>query len=161
MQYSATNLAGEGTCQDIDICRDCVGPAPPITESGMENCRAIINYKRYYVSSFYEFSGVDKMKMELAMNGPISCGIDSTPSFHMYAGGIYSEKLDSIELNHEIAVVGYGVDAATGVEHWIGRNSWGTYWGEQGFFRMQMYTDNLGIESDCTAGTPSFTKAEA
>jgi hypothetical protein len=32
----------------------------------------------------------------------------------------------------------------------------GTYWGEAGFFRMQMYTDNLGIEKDCTAGIPSW-----
>lgn len=52
-------------------------------------------------------------------------------------------------------MIGYGV-TYTGEEYWIGRNSWGTYWGEAGFFRIQMYSDNLGIETDCTAGIPSF-----
>ena len=35
----------------------------------------------------------------------------------------------------------------------MGRNSWGTYWGEAGFFRIRMHKHNLGIEKDCTWGT--------
>jgi len=45
-------------------------------------------------------------------------------------------------------------------EYWIGRNSWGTYWGEWGFFRIQMYSDNLGIETDCDWGIPIVTEVE-
>ena len=96
------------------------------------------------------------MKSELAQHGPIGCGIQATEAFDAYSGfGIYSEVLPSIEINHEISVIGYGI-TEQGEEYWIGRNSWGTYWGEYGFFRMKMYTDNLGIENDCTAGIPSF-----
>ena len=62
-----------------------------------------------------------------------------TPAFDAYTGGIYSEVKADIELNHEIALVGYGVDADSGVEYWIGRNSWGTYWGEYGFFKIEMH----------------------
>ena len=44
---------------------------------------------------------------------------------HNNIGGIYEEG-NNCE-NHILAVVGWGV-SDTGVEYWIGRNSWGTYW---------------------------------
>lgn len=87
------------------------------------------------------------MKAELALHGPISCGIHATDNFeNNYDGGIYSEVLGPKKflLNHEISVVGYGV-SDSGEEYWIGRNSWGSYWGDYGFFYMTMYGDNLGI----------------
>lgn len=102
------------------------------------------------------------MKAEIYAHGPISCGIHVTDKFEWtYTGGIYSEKVLLPIINHEISVVGYGFDEASQQEYWIGRNSWGTYWGEYGFFRIKMHGDNLAIENDCVAGLPSFTKPSA
>ena len=95
------------------------------------------------------------MKKELT-RGPIGCGIEVTDTFEKYTSGIYSEKKLWPMINHEISVVGWGVE--NGEEYWIGRNSWGTYWGEEGFFRMKMHEDNLGIENDCVYAVPSYIK---
>jgi len=157
MQYTAFNLV-DRMCEDIDLCRDCTWPPPPEGDDGLDGCRAI-PYAKHYVSEYYNVRGVDQMKAELYKNGPISCGIHVTDNFEWnYDGGIYSEHVRFPLINHEISVTGYGKDPVTGEEYWIGRNSWGTYWGDYGFFYMSMYEDNLGITNDCLAGTPSYEK---
>ena len=156
MQYVARNNEKD-KCDAMDMCMDCHGPAPDGNDTGLENCWPITNYKRYYASSYYPLSGADEMKAEIYKNGPISCGINAiTEGFEHYKGGIYSEVTAWDMVNHEISVVGFGFDEATQTEYWIGRNSWGTYWGEQGFFRIKMHGDNLSIETDCSAAMPSF-----
>ena len=155
MNYVAHNEYNS-MCTDIDVCRDCTGPAPDAGKDGLENCKAVED-TRYYVSEYWHVQGADKMKADL-QQGPISCGIQATDAFDKYDGTtIYQEDVGTPQLNHAIAVVGYG-KTEDGQEYWIGRNSWGTYWGDWGFFYMNMYTNNLGIETDCLAGTPSYTK---
>ena len=134
-QYTAYNLQHE--IQPIDVCRDCTWPPPRPDDDGLEGCFSVEPDVRYYVSEYYNLSGADQMKAELYANGPISCGIHVTDNFeYNYFGGIYSESVEIPIANHEISVVGYGFDEATETEFWIGRNSWGTYWGEYGFFRI-------------------------
>lgn len=155
MQYEAKNLDA-WECTDIDVCRDCHGPPPAEGQSGIDNCWAVTNYRRYYVSNYYLLDGADNMKSEIYKNGPISCGIDVTDKFEAYTSGIYSEYAYFPLINHIISVVGWGYDEASYTEFWIARNSWGTYWGEKGFFRIKMHSDNLGIESECSAGIPTL-----
>ena len=40
------------------------------------------------------------------------------------------------QVNHAVVLVGYGVDDVTGQPYYLARNSWGSAWGEGGFFRL-------------------------
>ena len=139
------------SCSDIQKCEDCTHPkgAKPGDKG---NCWATPKYPVWKVNQYGSVSGADHMKAEIFARGPISCGIDATEKLDQYTGGIFSESKLNPQINHEIAVVGWGKE--NGVEFWIGRNSWGTYWGESGFFRIQMHRNNLAIEKDCTWGVP-------
>jgi len=144
----------------MQVCKDCTWPPCPAdqtTESCQDKCWATTPNHMYHADRYYALSGKEKMQAEIFANGPIECGIQATDAFDEYEGGIYYElqKGGKWELNHAIAVVGWGYDANADISYWIGRNSWGTYWGEGGFFRMIMDDDtsDLGITTDCTAGT--------
>merc|ERR1712032_1085831 len=110
-------------CEAIDKCKDCTWPPCPVGETCQDKCWAV-EYKKYYASHYYSLSGADKMKKELYTHGPISCGVQATDKFESYTGGVYKEHHLFPMINHEIAVVGWGVDEASGEGYWIGRNSW-------------------------------------
>eukprot|EP00762_Andalucia_godoyi_P003022 ANDGO_04143.mRNA.1 Cathepsin C len=131
-------------CNAMAQCKTC---SPDGT------CAAVSSYQRYYVTEYGHVSGADNMKKELT-RGPISCSMDVTDKFELYTGGIYSEFVLLPSPNHIISVIGYSKDPASGEEYWIVRNSWGSYFGEEGTFRIKMHSENLGIENDCHWGLP-------
>lgn len=87
------------------------------------------------------------MLAEIFARGPIAVTVACPAAFENYTGGIFEDKTGDVSLDHSVEIVGWGVEG--GVKYWIGRNSWGTYWGEDGWFRIVRGTNNLGIEANC------------
>lgn len=152
--YQATDLS----CTAPHVCRNCA----PGGEHGLVwpgKCAAVEQPIVYFLSQYGAVRGAIPMKAEIYKRGPIGCGLEASHGFRSYTGGIYSEPRDAVVLNQHVGVTGWGLAAGSdgvpaGTEFWIGRNSWGTYWGEGGWFRIQMHEHNLGIESDCDWGVP-------
>ncbi|CAL6053484.1 Cathepsin_B [Hexamita inflata] len=67
--------------------------------------------------------------------------------FMYYNSGIYQHKSGSVEGGHAVTFVGYGEES--GVKFWVVRNSWGSSWGEKGYFRIIRGKNECGIEDSC------------
>jgi C1A family cysteine protease len=57
--------------------------------------------------------------------------------------------VNDTKTDHLISIVGWG-ETKDGVKFWIAKNSWGQFWGEDGFFRIVANRNYLGIESVMT-----------
>ncbi|MBU4267047.1 MAG: right-handed parallel beta-helix repeat-containing protein [Syntrophaceae bacterium] len=85
----------------------------------------------------------EAMKAAIMTYGTIDVAVDVEDAFYYYVDGIYTDTNTSCPetpcyytfSNHAIALVGWGNDSEYG-EYWILRNSWGPFWGEDGYMRI-------------------------
>lgn len=178
--YEATN----------DFQKECTNPAEPslgVCETCAPNhktgstCSPIATFNKWTLASYamvlggndqdvsgQTLSPADKLKAELYANGPLACGIHAndkleafgtTTRVDSYPGGIFKDSTLLPMANHILSIVGWGTDPTEG-EYWVVRNSWGTYWGENGFMKIKMHSDNLGIEHSCSYADPAPMKPQ-
>jgi C1A family cysteine protease len=77
-------------------------------------------------------TAVDAVKAALTDHGPLLMTMAVYGDFFSYYGGVYTHVSGSLAGYHAVLTVGY--DDAN--QCFIVKNSWGTYWGESGFFRI-------------------------
>jgi C1A family cysteine protease len=91
----------------------------------------------FFDMTIEEFDKIPKQNGQALENavceGVVSVAIDATDIIH-YTSGVYGGEC-GLQLNHGVAVIGYGMDGT--MPYWLVRNSWGTNWGEQGYFRLE------------------------
>jgi C1A family cysteine protease len=137
------------------------------------DCSGICDYKQYtkkyfvskygYLGGFYGATSEIDLIKEIRARGPIPGNMSVPLGFSYYKSGIFSQNeliknsghFSSITLfdkniswtnvDHSILLVGYGEE--NGVKYWIGMNTWGEKWGENGYFRI------LRGENDCNIET--------
>jgi len=136
-------------------------------------CSDVCDYKQHpikyfvskyeYLGGFYGATNEIRIMKELRARGPIPGNMTVPWTFSYYKSGIFSEKnlkknsgklskttlldknLSWSSVDHSILLVGYGEE--NGSKYWIGMNTWGNYWGENGFFKI------LRGENDCNIET--------
>ena len=118
-----------------------------------------INGTRYFVSEYGSIMGEEMMMVEIFARGPIACSVYAhAPSFEDYTEGIIQDPTHYNGTTHVVTITGWGVNA-DGMKYWVGRNSFGTSWGEAGWFQLERGVNCLNIETTyCAWATPSFEK---
>lgn len=143
------------TCTPMNICKTCTNP-----EKG-GSCAAIGRFPNATVAEYgsYSLGQVHDIMSEIFARGPVKASVNAEPLLN-YEGGILLDNAVTRNNthNHGVSIVGWGYDEDRQVQYWIVRNSWGQYWGELGFFRVELGKNLLGIEEHVAWATPgSFT----
>lgn len=99
-----------------------------------------VGSKLQKIISYTSLSTPQQFK-EALQSGPIMGGLTCYSDFSYYKSGIYKKTTTKIGAgNHSVLIVGYNETE----KYWIVKNSWGTNWGEKGYFRIAY---NQGMES--------------
>ncbi|CAH2007836.1 unnamed protein product [Acanthoscelides obtectus] len=105
------------------------------------------------ISGYKEILAGDEQALAkaVALIGPVSVGMDSSKLKFYDIGVITKEsgcKNERRYLNHAVVVVGYTED------YWVLKNSWGKYWGENGYLRIKRNDGNTcGVATAATYPT--------
>jgi len=110
------------------------------------------DYTKAKVTGQYNVWNTNEADMkELVYVSPMTTSIQAS-YLGDYSGGIYNDQrcCEQITdpnckytLNHEVTVVGYGVE--NGMDYWLVKNSWDTWFGEEGYFKIKRGTGHCGI----------------
>ncbi|KAL4144537.1 hypothetical protein PRNP1_013666 [Phytophthora ramorum] len=151
-KYKETN----GTCPPSGYCMNCMYTPQ---SKAVPQCFPVTKMVRYRAKSHGHLSGELAMMKEIMKGGPITCGIACSEEFtYEYKAGILEDKTGFMDIDHDVEIVGWGEE--DGVKYWHIRNSWGTYWGMNGFFKIVRGKNNLGIEADCAFMEPDISDEE-
>lgn len=131
-------------CDPENIARTCIGA----------KCVGVKQYPNATIADHGTISGKDAMMKEIFNRGPIACKI-AADALVKYSTGILSGS--ALKTDHVISVVGWGTDETEG-KYWIVRNSWGEFWGEDGFVRVKfgslMLDSEIPFLAGCAWATP-------
>lgn len=147
------------TCSAQNTCRTCSNPTHTTDGGTCSPIKIFPNATIAEYGSYERKDGIFPIMAEIFLRGPVKASINAGP-LQTYKGGIILDSPSNRNTthNHGVSLVGWGYDEFKDVQYWIVRNSWGEYWGELGFFRIELGKNLLGIEGHISWATPgSFT----
>jgi cathepsin X len=126
-----------------------------------DECVGLSRYPNATISEHGHIAGQDAMMKEIYNRGPIACKIAADKLIE-YESGIIGGS--ALKTDHVVSVVGWGTDEKDGF-YWIVRNSWGEFWGENGFVRVKkgalMLDSKVPLLAGCAWAVPKdFTAPE-
>ena len=93
-------------------------------------------------------AGLEAVASYCFQHGPVQISVVSRHLPHYYGGIITHGNCQPDAVDHEVLLAGF--DRAHAPPYWIVKNSWGTDWGEYGYYRVAMTSHDI----DCIAEYP-------
>jgi C1A family cysteine protease len=107
------------------------------------------------ISSWSRTTSLSTIKRSLQSYGLVYVGFAVYSDFSYYSGGVYKYKSGSLRGYHAVAIVGYD----DGTQAFKVKNSWGTGWGERGYFRIGYDQMNNSVKfGTCFGGSYYITR---
>jgi len=114
-------------CKNTGVGLETSFPYTP----GNQPCKAgVTPYIK--ITGWNQVLTVADRKNILATKGPMVAGMAVYQDFFAYRSGVYRHVSGGLSGYHAISVVGYDDNA----QCWVCKNSWGTGWGESGWFKI-------------------------
>ncbi|XP_048518010.1 tubulointerstitial nephritis antigen-like [Dendroctonus ponderosae] len=124
----------------------------PLRASGCTPPRYSERTGRYKVGPAYRLGNETDIMYEIMRSGPVQATLRVYHDFFSYKEGIYRHigaSLPHLQGYHSVRIVGWGEEfTPLGLtKYWKVANSWGTDWGENGYFRILRGVNECDIES--------------
>ena len=105
--------------------------------------------KAVQLSGFVNVTSFNVKALETAIfeHGPVTVAINANPrAFTFYSNGVFNDQSCTggvNDLDHQVLAVGYG--SIRGQRYWLIKNSWSTYWGNDGYILIAQRNNTCGV----------------
>jgi cathepsin F len=133
---------------------------PPVSYCNKtDSCDAKLNTSRFVpglkVVDWVAINGIEtEMESQLVKRGPLSILINAE-FLQFYHSGVWSppEILCGNGTDHAVLLVGYGTEKGLFGDkpYWLVKNSWGTKWGMDGYFKLERGKGICGVGTGVTS----------
>ncbi|XP_030750145.1 ervatamin-C-like [Sitophilus oryzae] len=107
-----------------------------------QNKTKLFKIKKYVLLPKNEVS----MKENVANVGPLAVSLNADLLQNYNSGILDDSTCPTNKNNHAVLVVGYGNKKST--DYWHVKNSWGSNWGESGYFKIKRGSNTCGIQQE-------------
>ena len=169
--YNKYQLNNFNNIDNLPLCSNISGPSLDMCDNTFFNdingeyygtparfYKTLKYYGIYGTSNINPNGNSTQIQIDIYKWGPVCSSFYIYPDFYTFdsKNDIYNwDGKGEIISGHAVEIVGWGIDKNS-IKYWIIENTWGTDWGNKGFFKMIRDINCCKIEDNCIGLTPNF-----